>query len=469
MRRSYLVVKENNFDIYNNSLVENAESIIIDVLDVSIIFSNFEKFKETFNKFIENKTKIFIKVTDLKVLYKLANKIDFSYISGFYIKNPTKDVLRRLALKSREIESIYKLEYRSLKFLVVIDQQHNTSYLYNVIRNQRVDYVSINENFGDDFDYYQKKAKELTFLFHKVYINPSSLTDNINEIVKINEFNIPSINEINESLLFINKVKNATKRDQLTLLENNSLTYHYQNLKIAKKVGLIDDYPIIYYSRHNQKEKIVNQPIKIKKFYSLGEDIGNAISHGVGIALSIVAIILLLIKGGSTLELISYIVFGLSSLTLYTASTLYHSFRLGRKTKALFQKFDHISIYLLIAGTYTPFSLVLIGGTTGIYICMFLWIGALSGLLLNVFAFGRYRALHMILYVALGWVAVLFMPEITANLSKDGVLFLLLGGIMYTVGIIFYGLKLFKFTHMVWHIFTVLGTAAHFITILLYL
>ncbi len=128
-----------------------------------------------------------------------------------------------------------------------------------------------------------------------------------------------------------------------------------------------------------------------------------------------------------------------------------------------------MTIYLLIAGTYTPFSLLAIGGTLGNIICIFLWVGSAFGILLNIFAFGRFRLFHMILYVLLGWIAIFFLPQIIANLGTTGVWFLILGGIMYTVGIFFYSLNLFKFTHMVWHIFTIFGSIFHFFAIFFFL
>src|SRR5690606_32340779 len=115
---------------------------------------------------------------------------------------------------------------------------------------------------------------------------------------------------------------------------------------------------------------------------------------------------------GEKYALMSYIIFATSAIILYLMSTLYHSMAMGTKAKQVFKKLDHITIYLLIAGTYTPFSLLGIGGNIGLYIFIGLWVAALLGIFLNIFAFGKYRLFHMILYLAMGWVAIFFLPQI---------------------------------------------------------
>jgi hemolysin III len=127
-----------------------------------------------------------------------------------------------------------------------------------------------------------------------------------------------------------------------------------------------------------------------------------------------------------------------------------------------------MTIYLLIAGSYTPFTLIAIGGTLGLTLCLILWISALIGLLMNVFWFGKFKIFHLMLYIGLGWIAIFYIKPIIASIGLYGTILLFAGGIAYTIGIIFYVLKLFKFTHMIWHLFVILGTILHFLSIYFY-
>jgi hemolysin III len=471
MHRSYLEVKENDFQIYSNKGLYNAEAIIIDVYDASCVFANFTKFEDMFKQLAQKKIDIYLKldIQNLHKCYKALDRTIGTYISGFYINNPTPNILRRVSLKSREYELKQKLVFKSLKFIAVVNNIDHINNLHKIFRSSRVEYIIVKDVMNGDNVYIKDKTLALAKIYKKTVIDPKSITTDINKINLINEESWITKEVVNEALVFINKFETASKSDRKVMLQEDSLTRNYQILDLAKRLNWIDDCPRIYFVRHNKQEKVVAKEVSIKKFYTLGEEIANSVTHGVGIALAIVATILLIIKGGTKLEVTSYLVFTMSALLLYMMSTLYHAFSLGKKTKSIFQKFDHMTIYLLIAGSYTPFSLIAIGGETGIGICIFLWVGCLSGLLLNLFAFGRFRFLHMFLYVALGWVAILFMPQITLSMETNGVMLLILGGLMYTIGIIFYALKLFKFTHMVWHIFTLLGTIAHFLAILLYL
>lgn len=468
MHRSYLKIKPNDINILINSKALKADAIIINIYDFSALLNNYpfvlDNLKQADIKIYLEVDLDHIKNSDKEISQLLSDKI-----TGFYISNPTLSQLRRFSLKCRAYEVKHHLVYKSLEFIVAFDKTKSYEKLEKIIKSNRINYLVPDMIVGLDNDKNQEMIAKLASTYHKILIERAQITSNLEAIDEINQKYGIDKDAVNQSLTIINNFNYGTKSERKSMLKKANLIYHYQRLIMAKRLGLIDDYPQLNFLVLKKKIKLLKKPIKIKKFYTLGEEIGNAVSHGVGIALAILAIIFLMLKGGSTLEIISYLVFGICALTLYTMSTLYHAFALGKKTKMLFQKFDHMTIYLLIAGTYTPFSLLAIGGKTGLYLCLFLWGGSLIGLLLNLFAFGRFRFLHMFLYVALGWVAIFFLPEITANLAKDGVWLLIIGGVMYTIGIFFYALRLFKFTHMIWHLFTVLGTIAHFLAILFYL
>lgn len=471
MHRSYLNIQNNDFKLINDNQILLADSILLDINDASIIFSNIDKYSELLRDIKNSKIDIYVKVDFInkRDCYKKLDLLLGKYIKGFYLQNYSLNDLGSFNLRIREFEKDNKMYFRELEYIVLIDNVFQANRLKNIFNEPRVKYIVLDEVKSIDNDYLQKKVYNFIDQYKKHFINNDQISDNVNDILEINKKYDINKDTALKSLNFVNEFLLLSKDEKSELLNSESLEYHYHILKLSKKLDLIDNYPIINYIHRGKKEKLLNKEIKINKFYTVGEEIGNAVSHGFGIILSVVALVLLLLKGGSNIEVMSYVIFALSGITLYTMSTLYHSFRLGGKTKLLFQKFDHMTIYLLIAGTYSPFSLIAIGGDLGLKVFIFLWAGSIFGLLLNLFAFGRFRFLHMFLYVALGWVAIFFMDEIINGLSANGLTLLVLGGVMYTLGIFFYAMKLFKFTHMVWHLFTLLGTFMHFLAILLYL
>ncbi|MFA5542588.1 MAG: hemolysin III family protein [Bacilli bacterium] len=471
MHRSYLNVKENNLKIFGDDTILLSDCILLDINDASIVFQNVEKYSDLLKDIKNSRIDIYIKIDFVKrkECYKLLDLIKGEYISGFYLQNYSLNDLGSFNLRIREFEKDNKMYFRQLDYIVLIDNVFQANRLKNIFKDPRVKYIVHDEVKNIDNEYLNNKIITYSQTYKKLVINSDQIITDVNQIKEVNEkYNINK-EVTNKSLDFVNQFVLLSKEEQNLILNNESLTHHYHILRLSKKLDLIDSYPKIWYTQKGKKEKLLKQEIKIDKFYTVGEEIGNAVSHGIGIILSVVALILLILKGGTTVEIMSYIIFALSGITLYTMSTLYHSFRLGGQTKLLFQKFDHMTIYLLIAGTYTPFALIGIGGEIGLNVFVFLWVGSIFGLLLNLFAFGRFRLLHMFLYVALGWVAIFFMDEIISGLQSTGLTLLILGGVMYTLGIFFYALKLFKFTHMVWHVFTLLGTLMHFLAILLYL
>jgi hemolysin III len=206
---------------------------------------------------------------------------------------------------------------------------------------------------------------------------------------------------------------------------------------------------------------------KEPKFYSATEEKLNVLSHGLGFGLSIIALILLVIKAlryGETMHLLSFTIFGASMVLLYAASTFYHSATTHQLRKRL-NILDHSAIYILIAGTYTPFALVTLNGTTGWIIFWTVWILALAGVILKLFYTGRFRLLSTIMYVAMGWIIVFAIKPLTENLSSDGLFWLMAGGISYTIGAILFMLSRLPYNHAIFHIFVLLGTFAHFMVI----
>lgn len=207
------------------------------------------------------------------------------------------------------------------------------------------------------------------------------------------------------------------------------------------------------------------------KLYTLGEEIMNSVTHGVGALLSVAAMVIMIVcaaKYSTALSVISSAVFGATLVILYTSSTLYHAFT-NSNVKSLFQIFDHCTIFLLIAGTYTPLTLVAIGGKLGWTVFAVIWAAAILGIILNAISIKRFAKLSMVLYLAMGWAAVVTFGSLIDALGQGGIIFLVAGGLAYTVGVIFYALnKKCRFMHSIWHLFVLAGSVLHFFCILLY-
>ena len=205
--------------------------------------------------------------------------------------------------------------------------------------------------------------------------------------------------------------------------------------------------------------------------FSKGEEIANAVTHGIGVLLSIAGLVLLIVFAafnGTAVHVVSFTIFGSTMVILYSSSTLVHAFPPG-KAKDLFEIFDHSSIYLFIAGTYTPFTLLVIKGTLGWTMFGVVWGLALVGVVFKAFYVKKFLVTSTLLYLLMGWLVVLGWNQITANLEYGGVVLLVIGGLCYTIGTIFYMWRGFKYHHMVWHLFVLAGTICHFFCVLLYL
>ena len=203
--------------------------------------------------------------------------------------------------------------------------------------------------------------------------------------------------------------------------------------------------------------------------YSLKEEIISSIIHGIGIFLSIAILSVLVTLSavfGNVYSIVSTAIFGFSMLLMYSASTLYHAIPFER-AKKIFKKFDHIAIYYLIAGTYTPFLLVVIRGTLGWTLFGIIWGLAIIGTILKICLPSNGKKLWSIgLYLIMGWLVVVASNTLFSIMPKIAIVFLILGGAFYTIGVIFYIWKSKKYTHAIWHGFVLTGTIMHFFAIL---
>lgn len=203
--------------------------------------------------------------------------------------------------------------------------------------------------------------------------------------------------------------------------------------------------------------------------YTLGEEIFNSVSHGVGVALACVGFGILIVLSalyGDAWAVSSSIVYSFSLFALYLASTLYHACP-NRRVKGVLQVLDHCSIFLLIAGTYTPYTLITLRGALGWTLFAVVWGAAIVGVVLNAIDVQKYSRISMVCYVAMGWVVVLAIRPLMASLAWRGLVLLALGGVFYTVGIVFYVIRR-SYMHSIWHLFVLAGSVCHYLSILLY-
>src|SRR5690554_461740 len=210
---------------------------------------------------------------------------------------------------------------------------------------------------------------------------------------------------------------------------------------------------------------------KTERPQTLREEFANSITHGIGILFSVVAISLLVtfsVLNGTAIHVVSCSIFWASILLLYTFSTLYHSIQ-SPVIKPLLRIFDHISIYFLIAGTYTPFLLIALGGLQGWIYFGVIWCITLFGVVFKIFYTHRFAKLSLILYLSMGWLAIFLIPPLVKSLSLAELMLIAGGGLAYTAGIIFYTNKKMLYAHAIWHLFVLAGTVIHFIAIMLML
>jgi len=204
--------------------------------------------------------------------------------------------------------------------------------------------------------------------------------------------------------------------------------------------------------------------------YTLGEEIANSVIHGVGIALSLAALIILTVFATLTRDpwkITASIIYGLTLVLEYTASTLYHSIP-QPTAKHVFKVLDHAGIYVLIAGTYTPFCLVTLRGPVGWWMFGAVWGLTVVGITLEAFWTYRPKWVSAVVYVAMGWLVVFAIKPLMANLAPGGIWLMVAGGLVYTLGALVYAFKRIPYQHAIWHVFVIAGSVLHFLAVLLY-
>jgi hemolysin III len=205
----------------------------------------------------------------------------------------------------------------------------------------------------------------------------------------------------------------------------------------------------------------------LNHFYSDQEEKLNVLTHGFGLLLSIIAFPFLILKAfdfNGFWKPASFIIYAFSLLILYAASTFYHAEKDPKKRRKL-NIFDHASIYVLIAGSYTPFCLVALDSKLGWYMFLFVWFFALIGIILKLFFTGKFDKLSTAMYLLMGWQVVFFIKPLFASLSNEGLQLLIGGGIFYTIGAILYSIKKIPYNHAIFHVFVLLGSVSHFLGI----
>ena len=216
--------------------------------------------------------------------------------------------------------------------------------------------------------------------------------------------------------------------------------------------------------------KKLSERIPIPK-YTLGEEITSAITHGIGALFGVAVLVLCTVFSAihnNPTAVVSSVIYGSTMIILYTMSTLYHSFKINN-AKRVFRIIDHSSIYLLIAGTYTPYTLVTLKGPVGWTLFAVIWTIAIIGIILNCIDINKFKVFSIISYLAMGWVMIFAIDPLMKNLSAPGLWLLLGGGIVYTIGAIFYGVgKKIKYMHSIFHLFVLAASILHFFSILLY-
>jgi len=199
------------------------------------------------------------------------------------------------------------------------------------------------------------------------------------------------------------------------------------------------------------------------------DELANAVTHAFGVVLALAGLAALIIIGslhGNPRQMVSYSIYGMTLVLLYGASTAYHGVRHPR-AKRLLRTLDHAAIYLLIAGTYTPFTLISLRGTWGWSLFGMVWALAASGIVFKIFFIGRFPRTSTVLYLAMGWMALIAVRQLFANLPKEGLILLFAGGLCYSVGVLFFAFDgRARFNHAIWHLFVLAGSVCHFFAVL---
>jgi len=276
----------------------------------------------------------------------------------------------------------------------------------------------------------------------------------LNKIFK--KTKIPELNELKKEIMN-DLLEKSEEVKQIT--DNESENYEICINSLGDLYSLIKEYKKDY--------KKLDKKIELPK-YKLGEELLNSISHGIGCLLSVAALILCIIKSSSGKALFAVLIYTISSIILYLMSCLYHSFK-PNNAKRIFRIFDHCSIYLLIAGTYTPIVLLSLPTVLGWWMFGIVWAMAVLGIILNSIDLKKFKTVSMILYLVMGWCIIFSFKSLWLNMNHFGILLTLIGGIIYTVGAILYGVgKKRKYMHSVFHLFCILASVFFFLSIYIY-
>lgn len=200
------------------------------------------------------------------------------------------------------------------------------------------------------------------------------------------------------------------------------------------------------------------------------QELANALTHGAGAVLSAVGLVFLILKAGNAgynRLLISFLIYGIAITFLFTASTLYHSFHTP-KTKKIMQVFDHVGIYLMIAGTYTPFAMISLQKSWGDWLLLLVWGIAALGIVFKLFFTGRFKKVSTAIYLAMGWLAVIAIKPMFENIHFNGMMLILAGGLCFSVGVIFYMREKYIYNHAIWHLFVLAGGICHYFAVFFY-
>ncbi len=214
----------------------------------------------------------------------------------------------------------------------------------------------------------------------------------------------------------------------------------------------------------------ISTPKTVRPF-TLGEEIFHSITHGIGSGLSIAGLailVVLAVLNGDLYQIVSFSIFGATLVILYLSSTIYHGLQ-QPKVKHLFKIFDHSAIYLVIAGTYTPFLIVGLQGAAGWTLLVVVWAIALIGITFKVLFIERFQIFSVVSYLLMGWLCVFVFREMLVSIPTGGLIWLAAGGVLYTIGVIFYALQKIPYMHAIWHFFVLGGSICHYFAVLLFL
>ena len=217
----------------------------------------------------------------------------------------------------------------------------------------------------------------------------------------------------------------------------------------------------------NKSTNTISEIHKKAENFSHGEEIANFVSHTVGAGLAVVAFIVLTIRASWRQDIgtvISFMAFGFGLVVLYTMSAIYHGLKPGT-AKRVFEIFDHSAIYILIAASYTPFLYLAVNSPINKIILAIQWIVCFLGIIFKAFFTGKFKLFSTMLYLIMGWMIVFAWNDLIKNINQVSLIYLILGGVLYSLGTIFYSWKICKFNHMIWHIFVILGSVFHFLAV----